>query len=376
MNTDARASKRLKAARTTLIMEHPFFGALSVRLKFVEALRGETQTLATDGRSIYYDPTYVSQRSGDELVGCLAHEVMHCALLHHIRREERDPDRWNVAGDYAINPILKDAGLTLPEGVLIEDLFRGMSVEQIYEALPPRPPGASAPRNLPDIPGAVFDAPDPVQEEAQWLVATKQAVQAARMIGRLPDGVKIAVESVAEHRTDWRATARRFVESFTDADYSWQRPDRRYTPYGIYLPSLQSESLPLLVVAVDTSASTEHVLDLFRAHLQSIVDELQPQATIVIMADAMVQRVDRFERGQDIEFNVQGLGGTDFRPTFEYVEREVPEAARLIYLTDGYGRYPEMPSMVPTLWALTDPEIQVPWGDMVFIDPQAASRSA
>ena len=42
MNTDARASKRLKAARTTLIMDHPFFGALSVRLKFVEALRGET----------------------------------------------------------------------------------------------------------------------------------------------------------------------------------------------------------------------------------------------------------------------------------------------------------------------------------------------
>jgi hypothetical protein len=40
-----------------------------------------------------------------------------------------------MACDYAINPILVDAGLTLPEGVLLEDRFRGMSAERIYNQL-------------------------------------------------------------------------------------------------------------------------------------------------------------------------------------------------------------------------------------------------
>jgi hypothetical protein len=37
-----------------------------------------------------------------------------------------------MACDYAINPMVVDAGLTLPKGVLLEDRFRGMSAERIY----------------------------------------------------------------------------------------------------------------------------------------------------------------------------------------------------------------------------------------------------
>ena len=35
----------------------------------------------------------------------------------------------------AINPLLVDAGLSLPEGVLLDNRFRGMSAEQIYNLL-------------------------------------------------------------------------------------------------------------------------------------------------------------------------------------------------------------------------------------------------
>ena len=52
-----------------------------------------------------------------------------------MRRSGRDPKRWNEACDYAINPILLDAGLHLPEGVLVDDRFREMSAEQIYNQL-------------------------------------------------------------------------------------------------------------------------------------------------------------------------------------------------------------------------------------------------
>ena len=58
----------------------------------------------------------------------------------------------------------------------------------------------------------------------------------------------------------------------------------------------ESDSLPSIVVVLDSSASTHAVLPAFKAELQSIVEECQPESTIVIMADAKMQRVDEFQR--------------------------------------------------------------------------------
>jgi predicted metal-dependent peptidase len=97
--------------------------------------RSSIATMATDGVSLYFNPEFVERLSSAELIGTLAHEVMHPALQHHTRRGERDPKRWNMACDYAINPMLLDAGLSLPEEVLYEAHFRGMSAEEIYNRL-------------------------------------------------------------------------------------------------------------------------------------------------------------------------------------------------------------------------------------------------
>ena len=91
--------------------------------------------MATDGVSLYYNPEFVETLNAATLAGTLAHEVMHPALHHHVRRSGRDPKRWNMACDFAINPLLVDAGLNLPEGVLLDNRFRGMSAEQIYNLL-------------------------------------------------------------------------------------------------------------------------------------------------------------------------------------------------------------------------------------------------
>ena len=73
--------------------------------------------------------------SDPELIGLLAHEVMHPAMQHHTRRGDRDPALWNDAADYAINPILTEAGFTLPGDMLNDPEYRGMTAEQIYDAL-------------------------------------------------------------------------------------------------------------------------------------------------------------------------------------------------------------------------------------------------
>jgi ABC-type multidrug transport system fused ATPase/permease subunit len=107
---------RIQKARTSLILDHPFFGSLLFRLKGRECR--SVQTMATDGVSLFYNPDFVATLNAATLAGTLAHEVMHPALHHHVRRSGRDPRLWNQACDFAINPLLVDAGLSLPDGVL------------------------------------------------------------------------------------------------------------------------------------------------------------------------------------------------------------------------------------------------------------------
>jgi hypothetical protein len=60
---------------------------------------------------------------------------MHPAHHRLVRRSEPDPKLWNQTCDYAMNPLLADAGLSLPDGVLLDNRFRGMSAEQIRNLL-------------------------------------------------------------------------------------------------------------------------------------------------------------------------------------------------------------------------------------------------
>ena len=92
----------------------PFWGVLSLRLAPVED--PSIKTMQTDGISIRYNPGFVTGLSRGLLRTTIAHETMHCAALHHTRRGGRDPRRWNIACDYAINPLLVEAGFELPEG--------------------------------------------------------------------------------------------------------------------------------------------------------------------------------------------------------------------------------------------------------------------
>ena len=197
--------------------------------------------MATDGVSLYYNPDFVETLNAATLAGTLAHEVMHPALHHHVRRSGRDPKRWNEACDYAINPLLVDAGLSLPEGVLLDNRFRGMSAEQIYNLLetesehrarrrqrgPTRrsrsrgvrtsEPSSQGDVNEPSAPeteggiGQVLDAPPPDDEipnieeqEREWNVAVNQAMTVARQAGKVPAGLNRTLEGAAEATVDWR----------------------------------------------------------------------------------------------------------------------------------------------------------------------------
>ncbi len=65
----------------------------------------------------------------------LAHEALHCALGHFARRGHRVQRKWDLACDFAINPLLLDEGLKPPPDAQVLDLYRGMAAEEIYPCI-------------------------------------------------------------------------------------------------------------------------------------------------------------------------------------------------------------------------------------------------
>ena len=132
INTDALLA--ITRARAALIIEAPFFGSLSLRMPFIE--KSEIPTLAVDGKFIYYNAEYFLDLTPDLRKSAIAHEVMHPVLDHTGRMSGRDHKKWNRAADYALNPILKEAGFTIGEGWLCDPLYFDKSADEIYTLLP------------------------------------------------------------------------------------------------------------------------------------------------------------------------------------------------------------------------------------------------
>ncbi|MFV1982774.1 MAG: VWA-like domain-containing protein [Thiohalomonadales bacterium] len=123
---------KLSAARTRLIIDKPFLGALVLRLPMVKADPDWCRSTATDARKFYYNEQYIDALNLAQTQFVLAHEALHCALSHFARREHRIKNRWDIACDYAINPLLLDDDLKPPPGILVEESYKGMSAEEIY----------------------------------------------------------------------------------------------------------------------------------------------------------------------------------------------------------------------------------------------------
>ena len=122
---------RVSDCVTELLRKQPFFGSLVLRLP----LRPDPsrETLATDGHEIRYSPQWVAETEAHLIETAMARVVMACALKHHTRRGERDPERWQMASQLVTHALIRDAGFTLPPDA---EAWDELSVEQAYDCLP------------------------------------------------------------------------------------------------------------------------------------------------------------------------------------------------------------------------------------------------
>jgi len=390
-----KPSERMQKARIALVLDQPFFGALLLGLKQIEDKPGAfTKTMATDGVSLYWHPAFVETLSDRETVTVLAHEALHAALLHPLRRANREMPDWNVACDHAINLHLEDCNQTArtkgqPEpfpwpklpGICKDPRFAGLSAEEIYGQLagekPQDKPGDDQPgQNGPESPGkgdssdeqgmgGVLDAPGDEaakqEQEAQWKVGLIQAAQAGKLAGNLPSGIARLVQDTINPPADWRDLLRAFVRTSAKDDYSWTRPNRRYASTGFILPSLFSQRLGRIAVAIDTSGSIDSaLLDEFLSQLEAIMHECRPETVTLIDCDTTINSQRDYEPTDTLPREFNGGGGTDFRPVFDALQIDPP--VLLIYFTDLEGKFPKEAPAWPTLWATYNMDKQAPFG--------------
>jgi predicted metal-dependent peptidase len=414
---------RISKQRTSLVLDQPFFGALALRLKVVED--PSCKTFWTDSVSIGYNPAYLAGLNDLETRGVLAHEVLHVANGHCWRQGDRDPDLWNDACDHAINPMIVDAGMLLPKGVLMEARFRGKSAEEIYGILaqekrqkqkqqqqgkgqqdggkpegqsgqqPGDPTGGNSPpqsANGANTPSAGSDpaasanadtapscgeirqyvADDRAKQEAEWKVAVHQAAKAAQMRGGMPGGLQGMIAQAVEPAVDWRPILHRFAQDSSPTDYSFAIPNRRYLHMRLYLPSLHEPAVGDAVFVRDSSGSVwDETQAQFAAEILAVNDAVRPRRLIVMDCDTRVTQIQTFERGEAIDLQpVLGGGGTSFVDPFRRLADDGIRPAFLVYLTDMDGRFPDEEPSYPVLWASTTPlrrARQAPFGDVVEV---------
>jgi predicted metal-dependent peptidase len=394
-----KAKDKIIKARSSLVLTAPFFASLALRLKLVEDL--SCDTMWTDGISMGYSPVFVEPLPLEEVKGLICHEVMHVACNHNTRRGQREFRNWNIACDYAVDPIVNAAGFTQPWET-INPRYQDWEAERIYSDLfknnnqkntqNKKDDNGSNRRDLNNnnqpqtnqdmqLWGEVRDYPgangrgaskaEKQQAEQAQRVAVKQAAQVAKSQGLLPGFLELFIQEITEPRIPWREILARFLTEHARNDYSWKMPNRRFLSQGLYLPELRNPELGLIALLVDTSGSiSQQDLNAFASEVQGILTSYKTEL-LVVYVDAAVQGHTLFSsEDAEIKLELKGGGGTDFRPGYKFLEEHGHQPAAAVYLTDGYCRaFPDEPEF-PILWALTHKTsyFKPPFGEVVVIN--------
>ncbi len=371
---------KLAAARTRLILDKPFLGALALRLPLVEAAEDSCRSTRCDARNFYYNRAYIDALDIDETQFALSRESLHCALLHFYRRGNRQPGLWDRACDLAVSSILIRDGLKPTPDTVYRPEFDGMTAEEIYPLLVDEAAGSAAPER----PAGAGDresqsSPRPIEQSlrpseieilaTQWQQRLAAAAQQAMQAGKLSAELARIVDFFLQPKLPWRSLLAQYLSATARNDYSYARPSTRRGDPAVF-PGLRSDEIDL-VVAVDTSGSIrEAEIEEFFAEINAIKGQIRARIALLCCDAGIAAGFPMFfEPWEDFDFEprVSGGGGTDFRPVFEWVERQDQRPDSLVYFTDACGEFPDHEPPYSTLWLVKGRQ-DVPFGARIQLN--------
>lgn len=420
---EALAAEILRMAKNKLLVNLRFLDVALSRPN-PESAADKTTSVATDGAVFIYSPRHIIttfRLEEDMVTRTFLHLIFHCVFKHMFVNSLINTELWDIACDIAVESAINDLELdylgTLRAGQqkqMIEGYkgeIKTLSAEKIYRFLLDK----KLPQKSIDTLKMLFKADD----HFLWYLTDAQK-SAAGIPGYGQDGEAVLFFDRSAIEADWAGIGESMlvdIETFgkqrgTEAGLLTQNlrevnrerydyteflkkfavrgeimkinPDEfdyNYYTYGLAL----YENLPLIepleykdtkairdfVIAIDTSGSTSG--ELVQKFVQKTFNILKSAESFftkinlhIIQCDAAIQEDVKITTQEEFDaylrsMQIHGLGGTDFRPVFSYVNSlveigEFTNLKGLIYLTDGFGEFPAKKPNHETAFVFIDDE--------------------
>ena len=246
------------------------------------------------------------------------------------------------------------------------------------------------------------------EEERDWEEIAKQIEMNLETFSKEwgeEAGSLIASLSLANRKKyDYTDFLRRFAVLSEEMKINDDEYDYVFYTYGLELYGNMPLVEPLeyketqrirdFVICIDTSESCRgELVKKFVEHTFNVIKKSEDYAHEVnihiVQCDAKVQADTKITNLRDVDafmdgFFIRGMGGTDFRPAFAYVNQlkdrgELPDMKGLIYFTDGLGQFPDKSPDYDTAFVFMDegdheiPKVP-PWAMRVLIDEEGINR--
>lgn len=379
--------EKMKKAQIKVQSRNPFFSYLSLFLTFKkEDVNNPLPKYAGMGVNakgeLTYKEEFVKNCSDEQLIGVLAHEILHLAFLHISRLRNRQQERWNIACDIAVNSILIKNNFKLPKGIIPNDYEDNIEIggkiisevskktaEKIYTELPEMKECKGGGKNGGSCSCGKcqerFDSheqskgqtPEEVEkEENEWLNRLDEAVCYAKQRGNMPNGMERWIEGLHKSKVNWKVMLRRYITNELPSDYNILSCSKKGFASGYWLPNTIKEKIDVMCV-VDTSGSIgkEELTD-FLSEIVGMSKAFQSQIDMRFLAfDTKIQNDLEMKNGninKILKTKIRGGGGTDFEVVFNHIKKKKYKPQVMIFLTDGYGTRVTK-QRFPIIWVLS-----------------------
>ena len=376
----SKTKGRIQLATDRLAAEKPLHAGILAQWRLAEDTSIDTMGVGFQrGRlTLYFNPAFVDAISLDELQAVLEHEVLHVLYGHceHESEEGENQRAMTVAQEITVNewvsgplpgsPYLLEQYPSLPSNESTDDRY-----QRLLSILPKEEKGLDDHSRWEQLKGQLGSA---VIASAVAKVWEKMSPEQRAKV-KLPDDVRKAVESAVKSAGSstaiggglavipWQQVLRKYVGRSLCRRPVFTRPPRRFPDLVGILPGRGRQgSKPRIMAAIDTSGSmSQSVLSDISAEL-SVMSRTHD--VIVVLCDTEIRAVYPYHPITE----VQGRGGTDFRPVFDSVFLQEHHPDLVVYFTDGRGKAPVEAPRLPVIWALTaNGRMPCLWGRMLRI---------
>lgn len=395
--------KRILLSRMRILCNNGFYGLLLMHMNF--AIDTGCETACTDGRKIYFGPSFLNNLDDDELDFIMMHEVMHCALQHCIRGKDYDQEAFNIACDIVVNSNILESNKGNIKSITLKKYGESMHVapdgeegrfytaEEVYAMLPVKGKKKGASWMMGSGGNGGGNGSGNWDDHSKWGTAdedgslkdewSKNLLDASEAIeirdpsnkrGLIPLCADRIIKELRKPQTDWRTILNDFVQEEI-TDYSFTPPDRRFDESPFFLPDYneKDETVKDILFMIDTSGSmSDEAITAVYSEIKGAIDQFNGHLQGWLgFFDAEVVEPKPFSSEEEFRIiRPKGGGGTRFDIIFKYVEKHMDTLpASIIIMTDGYCNFPkeEEAMEIPVLWLLVTDDVEPPWGKVARI---------